>query len=422
MATYKQYIEIIDIPTQAAEERLAVEEWNMYGSSRLGVLSKEELIASRIGVWNGSAFVPGVPDTYTINGLPTTDVFDEQVGFKTYELSNHLGNVLATITDRKVPDIDMPNSIYNYYNPQITTITDYYPFGMQIEERSWVASSSSYRFGFQGQEKDNEMKGDGNSLDFGARIYDSRLGRFLSVDPLFKKYIYLSSYSFAANNPIKFIDKNDENPSEPTLLEEINLSYKSQIKIYNIVRDGAIRDRAFFEAKGDYVAASEVYVPMAITPIMKSLFLLRAQEAKFKQYDLDKYVEYSSYLTLTGAGRKLLTNLSGKGLRKLFASAKKRGGNNFINKIAKNPHLNKTPTQLEKSRNSFLKQKSKHKRKLDDYKNNPDGFDNKGRLKNAKNEEERKKIIQGRINRLEKEIKKFDTQIKQINEITEFKK
>jgi len=204
MATYKQYLKIIDIPTQAAEERLAVEEWNMYGSSRLGVLSKEELIASRVGVWNGSTFVPGNPATYTINSLPTTDIFDEQVGYKTYELSNHLGNVLATITDRKVPNVS--GTSFTYYNPQITTITDYYPFGMQIEERSWVASSAKYRYGFNGKEMDNEVSGDGNSLDFGARIYDSRLGRWLSLDPLMAKYPDLSAFCFTSNSPITFKD------------------------------------------------------------------------------------------------------------------------------------------------------------------------------------------------------------------------
>ncbi len=169
------------------------------------VINKKETVTSRIGVWNGSAFVPNNPATYTINGLPTTDVFDEQVGFKTYELSNHLGNVLATITDRKVPDIDIPNKLYNYYNPQITSITDYYPFGMQIEERSWVASSS-YRYGFNSMERDDEVSGDGNSLDFGARIYDSRLGRWMSVDPLQKQYSSESPYGFVLNTPIQAMD------------------------------------------------------------------------------------------------------------------------------------------------------------------------------------------------------------------------
>lgn len=57
-----------------------------------------------------------------------------------------------------------------------------------------------------GKENDNEVKGTGNSVDFGARIYDPRLGRWMSVDPLQKKYPNLSPYEFCAGNPILFID------------------------------------------------------------------------------------------------------------------------------------------------------------------------------------------------------------------------
>ncbi|MFH2095809.1 MAG: hypothetical protein ABIJ16_08895, partial [Bacteroidota bacterium] len=42
-----------------------------------------------------------------------------------------------------------------------------------------------HRFGFNGQEKDDEITGvTGSHLDFGARIYDARIGRLLSIDPL----------------------------------------------------------------------------------------------------------------------------------------------------------------------------------------------------------------------------------------------
>jgi RHS repeat-associated protein len=63
-----------------------------------------------------------------------------------------------------------------------------------------------YRYGFNSMEKDNEINVDGGSYDFGARIYDSRLGRFLSIDPLHRNYNDLSSYSFAFNSPILFVD------------------------------------------------------------------------------------------------------------------------------------------------------------------------------------------------------------------------
>ena len=64
----------------------------------------------------------------------------------------------------------------------------------------------AYRYGFNGKENDNEVKGEGNSIDFGARIYDSRLGRWLSTDPLTYKREWLSPYNFVQNNPINRID------------------------------------------------------------------------------------------------------------------------------------------------------------------------------------------------------------------------
>ena len=69
-------------------------------------------------------------------------------------------------------------------------------------------SGSGYRFGFNGKEKDDEIKGAGNSLDFGARIYDTRVEWWFSVDPKFKKGPGLSPYSAFFDNPISHIDEN----------------------------------------------------------------------------------------------------------------------------------------------------------------------------------------------------------------------
>jgi RHS repeat-associated protein len=63
-----------------------------------------------------------------------------------------------------------------------------------------------YRYGFNGMEKDDEVKGTGNSYDFGARMYDSRVGRWLSTDPLAHKYPTMSPFVFCANNPIIYVD------------------------------------------------------------------------------------------------------------------------------------------------------------------------------------------------------------------------
>ncbi len=62
-------------------------------------------------------------------------------------------------------------------------------------------SIGSYRYGFNGKENDAEVKGETNSLDFGERIYDPRIGRFLSIDPLSKNNCFESNYAFSCNVP-----------------------------------------------------------------------------------------------------------------------------------------------------------------------------------------------------------------------------
>lgn len=99
-------------------------------------------------------------------------------------------------------------------------ITDYTPFGMRMWDRS--SNSSDYKYGFNGMEKDDELKGEGNSYDFGARIYDPRVGRWFSPDPYEKLYVPISPYTFALNSPIKFLDEDgnivvDENGNPVTI-------------------------------------------------------------------------------------------------------------------------------------------------------------------------------------------------------------
>jgi RHS repeat-associated protein len=54
-----------------------------------------------------------------------------------------------------------------------------------------------------------------NWYDYGARMYGSIDSRFVSMDPMAEKFPWQSSYAYAANDPIKFINKNGENPAIP---------------------------------------------------------------------------------------------------------------------------------------------------------------------------------------------------------------
>jgi RHS repeat-associated protein len=65
-------------------------------------------------------------------------------------------------------------------------------------------SSASYRYGFQGQEMDNEIKGEGNSLNYTFRMHDPRIGRFFARDPLEAKYPWYTPYQFSGNKIIQY--------------------------------------------------------------------------------------------------------------------------------------------------------------------------------------------------------------------------
>jgi RHS repeat-associated protein len=69
---------------------------------------------------------------------------------------------------------------------ELVSAQGYEAFGSLLPGRNY--SSGSYRFGFQGQEKDDEVHGStGTSINYEYRTYDPRIARFMSIDPLTAK-------------------------------------------------------------------------------------------------------------------------------------------------------------------------------------------------------------------------------------------
>jgi RHS repeat-associated protein len=75
-----------------------------------------------------------------------------------------------------------------------------YAFGMLQPNRSFFDADGGGTYGFNGMLKDDEISGNGNSSDFGARLYNPRIGRWFSRDP--KSYVFanISPYVFVSNN------------------------------------------------------------------------------------------------------------------------------------------------------------------------------------------------------------------------------
>lgn len=115
-----------------------------------------------------------------------------------------MGNVRVTFSDIKIPT----GSGSQPFIVDLLSKSEYYPYGMKINDLSYNATGA--RYGYNGKEQDNEIKGDNNSIDFGARIYDPRVSRFLSQDPLIKDFAFQSPFIYAGDKPINSIDKDGE--------------------------------------------------------------------------------------------------------------------------------------------------------------------------------------------------------------------
>ena len=150
--------------------------------------------SSRLGLYRA--------DTLVNKGLQVISKIYE--GKKNYELTNHLGNVLAVINDRKTDSLN--GTVKVGFNAVVISATDYFPFGMTIDSRSY--SSASYRYGFNTQERDNEINGNTYTAEFWE--YDSRNGERWNLDPI--TYPHLSPYSVFTDNPILFSDTKGDCP------------------------------------------------------------------------------------------------------------------------------------------------------------------------------------------------------------------
>jgi RHS repeat-associated protein len=115
-------------------------------------------------------------------------VSNHTVGQKEYELTDHLGNVRVVIRDIKVND-----------SLTVVSAIDYLPFGMEARIYS---NGVDVRYGFNGKEDDIEW----DKQDYGMRTFDPKLCRFISLDPIARKFAYLTPYQFASNTPILATD------------------------------------------------------------------------------------------------------------------------------------------------------------------------------------------------------------------------
>lgn len=279
-ALYELTAEVIDNSPFA---RYKVSEFNINGDKRYGVFKSNKLL-SRAG------FDPLEFDTLelvTPRIYNTEQRIAQAVGKKQYEIKDHLLNPRVVVSDKKI------FHPYTESDRELIASSNYYPFGSQMPGRAY--SSIDYRYGFNGMERDDEIKGSGNSYTTHFRQYDSRLGRWLSRDPKEAKLAWNSTYVGFDNNPILFNDPlGDQIPGNNELSQEDLDFQASLIPVYGavmearkaqemarIMKDLYIWDEASYSEFAKYqayhiglslLAALEVYSTLSAKPTMLASF------------------------------------------------------------------------------------------------------------------------------------------------------
>lgn len=206
---------------------------------------------------------------------------------------------------------------------------------MMIPGRKYT--SGEYRYGFNGKENDYDISA--GAQDYGMRINDSRLGRFLSVDPLTKGYPELTPYQFASNRTIDGIDQDGleviqytlakQGVYGPTVAKILNGSEKgvkaSLKNTWNFFAGDAWKAQTWINA-GKFIeqgALSMSAVPVAPTPMV---------DAKVDEFinDVVRGDAFSSFAYISEFGTNIATGIiADKGISKLSLLAKIRVRTNF---------------------------------------------------------------------------------------------
>jgi YD repeat-containing protein len=200
MATYER-----TLPRNSGtyKDIIKLREQHLYGSSRAGMRQVDLILSSKdytFNTYNG-LLLSGTFQTQTSNPASQTS-FVRMVGQKVYEMANHLGNVLVTVTDGRL--VLNSGAAVTGYTAVVRSAMDYSAFGAPLAGRTF--SSNAYRYSMNGQEKDEELGAGVTTAEFWQ--YDAKLARRWNVDPVVKPW--QSGYSAFDNCPVVIIDPNGD--------------------------------------------------------------------------------------------------------------------------------------------------------------------------------------------------------------------
>ncbi len=220
------------------------------------------------------------PDLEMLGAIVDTSYFSRTLGKKNYFLSNHLSNIISTISDMKLPvESTITAGEVGSYRSDIIASNDFSLFGVELYDRKFNTSEVAY--GLNGQRKDNEIYGEGNSYSAEFWQFDPRLGRRWNIDPVINDWE--SPYACFSNNPVFFADpkgdkvKVGKKEGEPTKPEEVKPEHETVLVDGNVMLkntakyDKYLTDLATYEKNSKAITKSNEKIDEIVATVNADL-------------------------------------------------------------------------------------------------------------------------------------------------------
>ncbi|WP_121356806.1 RHS repeat-associated core domain-containing protein [Flavisolibacter nicotianae] len=231
-----------------------------------------------------------------------------------------------------------------------------------------VYADGGYRYGFNGKENDLEISGDGNQYDYGFRIYNPRLGRFLSVDPLFKSYPWYTPYQFAGNKPIIAVDLDGLEEQETNVIDVFVITADP-------IASKTAKTMASTNPRGLVLLQQQSWnqIVVEINDIVQKQFnpnynidpefTTRVKDAMYGYFGTNALSKYTSYSLYAGGD---VTGIQQSAMDKAFEIANDYARSRFFGDAAYNNYLNKINQAKDPNTKAALIQE-RHDRTTQNY-------------------------------------------------------
>ena len=171
-----------------------------------------------------------------------------------HHITDHLGSVRAVVD----------------FAGNVLETSDFLPYGTRWSQTGGSSSATitdaTNRWRYSGKEEQAAALNPALPLiDFGARMYDPAIARWMSVDPLAEKYYPMSTYGYCVDSPVSFIDPKGMEWEKPKEAERLKKSIDKKITSLNndIAKDqakiagGGLNEKQIARCKGRISEANE---------------------------------------------------------------------------------------------------------------------------------------------------------------------